>query len=115
MQVTPEVASRDVPRTSEVDAAIDAGITALEATGERITSVRVMVELPHRRHRTGNAYHVRVDVRIPGIEVVVNRSPSTSGPETPEVAIADAFKTAKVRLLERTAKRRELRKRKTGP
>ena len=66
MQVEPEFALRDVPRTSEIDAALTAGVASLEATDARITSCRVMVELPHRRHRTGNAYHVRIDLRLPG-------------------------------------------------
>ena len=50
-----------------------------------------------------------------GIEVLVSRPPSASGPETPEAAIADAFRTAKVRLLERTAKRRGTRKARNAP
>jgi hypothetical protein len=116
MQMTPEVTLREVDRTPDVDEAIEAGVEALEETGERITSCRVVVELPHRRHRSGNAVHVTVDVRLPGIEILVNRPPSRSGPETPQIAITDAFKTARDRLLERTAKRRESQRRpKTRP
>ena len=110
MQVTPEIALRDVPRTPEIDAVIEEGIAMLDQTGRRITSCRLMVELPHRRHRSGNSYHVRIDLRLPGTEILVNRPPSLSGPEEPTVAIADAFATARARLLHGAEKRRERRK-----
>ncbi|MEX1257460.1 MAG: cold shock domain-containing protein [Gemmatimonadota bacterium] len=110
MQVTPEIALRDVPRTPEIEAAIVDGIAMLEETGRRITSCRVMVELPHRRHRSGNTYHVRIDLRLPGTEILVNRPPPLSGPEEPMVAIADAFATARARLLHGAEKRRDSRK-----
>jgi len=35
----------------------------------RITSCRVLVEVPHRHHARGNLYHVRVDLVLPGGEV----------------------------------------------
>ena len=39
----------------------------------KITSCRVVVELPNRRRKAGNLYHVRVDLTVPGGEVVVKR------------------------------------------
>lgn len=45
-----------------------------------IMSCRVVVELPNPRRRWGNLYHVRIDVTVPGGELVVQRQPSLHGP-----------------------------------
>jgi cold shock CspA family protein/ribosome-associated translation inhibitor RaiA len=39
-------------------------------------SCRVAVELPNRRHRAGCRYHIRIDLMVPGGELVVKREPS---------------------------------------
>jgi cold shock CspA family protein/ribosome-associated translation inhibitor RaiA len=41
-----------------------------------IMSCRVVVELPNRRHRAGGRYHIRIDLMVPGGELVVKREPS---------------------------------------
>ncbi|TAM81408.1 MAG: HPF/RaiA family ribosome-associated protein [Acidobacteria bacterium] len=45
----------------------------------KITSCRVVVELPNRRHKAGNLYHVRIDLTVPGGEMVVERQPGLRG------------------------------------
>jgi ribosome-associated translation inhibitor RaiA len=47
----------------------------LESFYDRIMSCRVIVEAPHRHHRKGKAYEVRIDLTVPGGELVINRSP----------------------------------------
>lgn len=42
----------------------------------RITSCRVVVEAPHRHHQWGELYHVRIDLGVPGTELVVSHEPS---------------------------------------
>lgn len=107
MQITPEVAFRNVSRTPAIERAIQDGILELEKVEDRITSCRVMVELEHRRHRSRNPYHVRVDVTLPGAEIVVSRPPSSGGEDHAAVAIADAFHTARSRLLDHVRRRRD--------
>ena len=107
MQVPPEIAFRDVPRTPAVDRAIEDGIAQLEEIHDRIMACRIAAELPHKRHRNGNQYRVRVDLTIPGAEIVVSRLPPDD--ETNDdivVAIAEAFDTTRARLLEHERKRR---------
>lgn len=105
MQVPPEIALRDVPRTEAVERAVDAGIAQLEEVHDRITTCRIAIELPHRRHRQGNLYRVRVDVTVPGAEIVVSRLPPEDlANEEVVVAIAEAFDTARTRLLEHRRK-----------
>lgn len=42
----------------------------------RITSCRVVVEAPHRHHKWGELFHVRIDIGVPGTELVVSHEPS---------------------------------------
>jgi cold shock CspA family protein len=37
---------------------------------------RVAIEVPHRHHRKGSPYHIRIDLTVPGEEIVVKREPS---------------------------------------
>jgi cold shock CspA family protein len=46
----------------------------------RIMGCRVAVELPSRHHKWGSLYHVRIDLTVPGAELVVKRQPSLHTP-----------------------------------
>jgi cold shock CspA family protein len=55
----------------------------------------VAVETPHRHHHRGNLFHVRIDITVPGRELVVGRSPAAHhAHEDVYVAIRDAFRAA---------------------
>lgn len=47
----------------------------LETFYNRIAACRVAVEVPHRHHQKGKRPHVRIDLRLPGKEIVVKREP----------------------------------------
>jgi cold shock CspA family protein/ribosome-associated translation inhibitor RaiA len=47
----------------------------LDSFYDNIMSCRVTVEAPHRHHHKGKAYVVRIDMTVPGGELVVNREP----------------------------------------
>jgi len=42
----------------------------------RIMGCRVAVESPHRHHKEGSPYHVRIDLTVPGGEIVIKHEPS---------------------------------------
>ena len=48
----------------------------LERYCDRITGCRVVVEAPHRHPERGNGFHVSIDLRVPGSEIVVAHGPS---------------------------------------
>lgn len=78
----------------------------LEEFCDRITSCRVVVEQPHRHHRKGKHFHVRVDVTVPGNELVAGRDPANNESyEDPFVAVAESF-TAMRRMLQDYTQRR---------
>jgi ribosomal subunit interface protein len=92
MQTAPEISFRNVEPTPALRAQIDEEIGRLERFFDGITSCHVMVEVPHPRHREGNLYHVRVEVRVPGTELVVSRQPPTQEQrEELRVAVTEAF------------------------
>jgi cold shock CspA family protein len=58
-----------------------------------------VVERPHRQHHKGTLFHVRIDLRVPGRELVVNRDPTEHhAHEDVYVAIRDAFDAARRQL-----------------
>jgi len=99
MQAPLQVSFRNTPPSPAVEADIREKAAKLEAFSDRITSVRVLVETPHRQHRQGKLFHVRIDVRVPGRELVVRREPAEHrAHEDVHVAVRDAFDAAKRQL-----------------
>ncbi len=66
----------------------------LDSFYDRIISCRVAVEAPHRHKQKGLLYNVRIDITVPGGELVVKREPN----EDVYVAIRDAFDAARRQL-----------------
>lgn len=108
MQVPLEVTFRNVQPSSAVEADIREKAEKLKGFSDCITSARVVVEMPHRRHRQGKLFHVCVDVRVPGRVLVVNRDPAGHHAyEDVYVAIRDAFDGVKRQLEEYLRELRE--------
>ncbi len=71
----------------------------LERSYPRITSCRVTIGRPHRRGRKGALWSVRIDITVPGAELVVNREHRFDhAHENPYVALRDAFLAARRQL-----------------
>lgn len=66
----------------------------LERYYDRITRCDIIVETPHNSKRSGVNYRVRIDMTVPGAELVVERDPD---PDL-NIAIRDAFDAARRRL-----------------
>jgi ribosomal subunit interface protein len=99
MQVPLEITFRNLPPSPAIEADIREKAAKLDAFYDRITSARVVVETPHRQHRQGKLFHVRIDLRVPGRQLVVSREPAAHHAyEDVYVAIRDAFDNAKRQL-----------------
>ena len=71
----------------------------LERYAKHITSCRVIVEVPHRHHRKGKLYSIKIDVTLPGKEILVTRhSDQHHAHEDIYVAISDAFNATQRQL-----------------
>ncbi|MBI5379065.1 MAG: ribosome-associated translation inhibitor RaiA [Nitrospirae bacterium] len=95
-----QITVRNVLLSEAAENAIREKAAKLDRYYDRITSCRVVVEAPHRRHHQGVLYNVRVDLTVPGGELLVKREPH----EDLYVAIRDAFDAAR-RQLEDYARR----------
>jgi cold shock CspA family protein len=81
-------------------------VAELEEFCGQIGRCRVVVAVPHRHHERGNHYHVRIDLTVPGEEIVVHREPDErTKSKSFDVAVSDAFAAAD-RVLEDYVRRR---------
>jgi cold shock CspA family protein len=76
MKLPVQVTFRNLPASEDLEALIRDQAAALESFYRGIMACRVLVDVPHRRHQAGNRVHVRIDVTVPGDEVVVTHEPS---------------------------------------
>lgn len=92
MQIEPKIVFRGTEPSAALRQRIEQRIERLEQMHPHVTSCRVSVE-PHKLHQhQGHHFHVRVDVTVPGHELVVNREPlAHQEHEDPFVAVRDAF------------------------
>lgn len=105
MQVPLELSYRNLDASAAIDERVRQRVQRLEQLAPDIVACRVMIEAPHRHHHQGRIYHVRVDVTVPGHELVVSRDPGQHhAHEDLYVAIRDAFDAVERRLqdVERT-------------
>lgn len=106
MQLPLQITFRHMDPSTALEARIRQRAEELDQFFDRIISCRVVVECSHRRHQQGNIFEVRVDLSIPGREIVVGREPGVNhAHEDPYVALRDAFDSAR-RLLEDQVRRR---------
>lgn len=99
MQIPLQISFRGIDHSDAVEADLRERAGRLEQFYGRITGCRVVVEAPHARHRKGKLYHVRIDLTVPGAEIVVGRDPGLHhAHEDIYVAIRDAFDAARRQL-----------------
>jgi cold shock CspA family protein len=71
-----QITYRRVKPTPQIEEWIRDEAEKLDTFYNHVMACRVAIEVPHRHRRKGDSYHVRIDVKVPGGEVVVNREPS---------------------------------------
>lgn len=107
MELPLQVSFRGFPSSPSIEEYVRAHATRLERFHDRIIACRVMIEAPHRHHHQGKIYHVRIDVTVPGDELVVTRDPAEHhAHEDVYVAIRDAFDAARRRLEDQARRQR---------
>lgn len=98
MELPLQVTFRNIPPSEALEAKIHEKVDKLEKFYDRLIGCRVAIEAPHRHHK-GNLYHIRIDLTVPGGELVVNRTPPAhQAHEDIYVAVRDAFDDAKREL-----------------
>lgn len=73
-----QVTFRNIEPSPEIKEWIRAEAAKLDTLYLQLMGCRVMVELPHRHHRKGIPFHIRIDLAVPQGEIVVKHVPSLS-------------------------------------
>jgi len=94
MKTPLQITFRDIPASEALDTHIRDKAQKLEQVFADIISCRVVVEQPARHHQQGKPFNVRIDLGVPGKEIVVDRQEN----EDAYVALRDAFDAAKRQL-----------------
>ncbi len=100
MQTPLQITIRDVEHSAALEAHIRDKANKLDKFYDRIMSCRVVVDMPHKHHHQGRQFNVRIDIGVPGDEIVIDRDHH----EDVYVALRDAFDAAK-RMLEDHARK----------
>ncbi len=95
MKLPLQVVFRGMDSSPWIEEVIRERATKLDRFCDHIMSCRVVVEMPHRHHHSGNLLHIRIDISAPGKEIVVNKEPS----KDISAAMRDSFDSA-IRQLE---------------
>lgn len=96
MKLTIQISFRDIARSEAVETAILERAERLDRFSEHIMSCRVMVGMIQKHKHQGKLFNIRIDLTVPGSEIVINRDKA----EDIYVAIRDAFDAAKRKLEE---------------
>jgi cold shock CspA family protein len=99
MKLPIQITFHNMPHDEAIESEIRAHVEWLDQYYDRIMSCRIVVDRPHRHHKEGNIYHVRIDLKLPGAELVVKREPSEhTDYKSLEIMIRDAFDEARRQL-----------------
>lgn len=108
MQLPLQITFRDMEPSGAMEANIREKAEKLDQFCDHIMSCRVVVEKLYKRHHKGNLYRVRIDMTVPGEELVVSRDPDLHRAHIDAyVAIRDAFDAARRQVEEYAERRRQ--------
>ena len=96
MQNQPQITVRGMEHSPALDDHIRQRVGKLDQFFSPIISCRVVAEAPHKHQQQGRQFAVRLEISVPGKEIVVNRDHS----EDIYVALRDAFDAARRQLEE---------------
>lgn len=95
MQIPLEINFRNMEPSDAVEIRVRALAEKLERYYDRIMACRVVIEASHKHKHKGGVYHVRIDLTVPGNEIVINReSHQNRLHEDVYVVVRDAFNAA---------------------
>lgn len=126
MQRQPSITFHGLDHSDALEAEIKGRIDDLETYYPAIVGCRVVVGSAQRHHESGNRYQVRIEISVPGPDIVVSHEPSLHGsaratradrttkddetdPERKDVRVAvrEAFDVARRQLQDYARKQRD--------
>ena len=102
MTIPVNITFRHMDSSPAVETRVRELANLLGVLSDRIQSCRVVVDSPHRHHHQGKVFNVKVQLGLPGEDVVVDMErPQRDGHEDVYVVLRDAFDAAKRQLQQR--------------
>jgi len=107
MQVPIQISFEGLDHSDALEHRIREEVGKLEKFYERMTSARIVISRPQRRHHKGDVYQVRIHLTLPGAsDIVITREPAMTGAhEDAYVTVRDAFNAARRQLQDVNRKR----------
>ncbi|MEW6734126.1 MAG: HPF/RaiA family ribosome-associated protein [Acidobacteriota bacterium] len=106
MQLPLQITFRNVAHSTAVEARIRTKAAKLAEFYQRIIGCRIAIEALHR-YQQGILYYIKIDLTLPGRELVVHRHPNQQiAHEDIYIAICDAFAKARRQLQNYTSRQR---------
>lgn len=106
MQQPLQITFKEMEPSNAIESWIHEHAAKLEKFHGPIMHCHVVIEAPHRHSHHGRLYDVRIDITVPGDEIVVShQGPRDHAHEDVYVALRDAFRAAR-RQLQDAARRR---------
>ncbi len=107
MKIPLSITYRHIPPSPAIESVVRERADKLERFSDNIIRCDVAIEAPHRRHQQGNLFQVRINLSVPGQDIVVKQAPDAHPAyEDAYVAIRDAFDAARRQLEDYERKRR---------
>lgn len=94
MQIPLQITLRNIARSQAVEASIRRRAEKLDRYHRSIVRCRVVVEIPSRHRQQGKEFVVRLDIKVPGSEIVITHDHH----EDLYAALHEAFQAAQRRL-----------------
>lgn len=94
-----QIIFRNLHHSNNVENLVRNKVDWLESYCNNIIKCRVTIEVPHRHHKHGNLYLIRLHITVPNKEIIVNKE-QIKNPQYKDIhtALHDAFDTAKRQL-----------------
>ncbi|MEA1899554.1 MAG: HPF/RaiA family ribosome-associated protein [Thermodesulfobacteriota bacterium] len=102
MKIPLQITARNFDLTETIEDAIREKARKLDLFYDQIMRCRVLVEAPHRHHHKGVLFNTRIDITVPGREIVIKREPH----EDLYVSIGNAFRAAQGQIEDYDRERR---------
>lgn len=101
MEIPLEVSTRRLELSPPLEAEVRERADKLDRLYGRLTSCRIALEGPSQHHNEGGPYRVRIDITVPGSELVAAKEAATLA-----AAMNDAFDAAERQVKEFAERRR---------
>lgn len=104
------ITMRDMAPSPSLEEQIRGHAAKLETFCSSLLGCHVVVGMPHRHKSHGQHFHVRIELAVPGAELVVTRDPAEdANREDAHAAVEAAFDEAEHRLTNHVGRERSKR------